>query len=117
MGGKEVATWKGHHASQNIIDEADEFFQAVGNSAQLVGSSPEIEMSEPVDWTSDNPTERGWYATVHCWDPNEGMFPGAHYWDGEQWQPRTSASIQHWRKIFETEQEAKDYAWEHDPER
>lgn len=33
--------WKGHHASQIIIDEADKFFQVVGDDVQLVGTLPE----------------------------------------------------------------------------
>jgi hypothetical protein len=32
-----------------------------------------------------HPEEPGWYATVHCWEPHEGAFGGAHYWDGSRW--------------------------------
>lgn len=137
-------TWKGHKPDQVIIDEADDIIdlvlhgprptsvsEVVIDGRRLLPSEyeltedgrvrllhpPEITVREPVVWTSDDPVEPGWYATIHCWDPDEGMFPGAHYWNGEHWQPQTSASIQHWRKVFETELEASDYAWEHDPER
>ena len=27
----------------------------------------------------------GWYAIALCWDPEEGTFPGADYWDGNEW--------------------------------
>lgn len=64
-----------------------------------------------------NPTERGWYATLKCWDAEEGIFPGAHFWNGDEWQPMTFASVQHWPIKFETERDAEDFAYEHDPER
>lgn len=66
--------------------------------------------------TSNDPYRPGWYATLHCWDVVEGAFPGAHYWDGLQWQPETKASIQHWPIVFKSEDLAADYAWEHDPD-
>lgn len=65
---------------------------------------------------SDPPAEAGWYATLLCWDPLEGMFPSAHYWTGTEWQPETSAGISYWPIRFETEQGAKKYADEHDPD-
>lgn len=64
--------------------------------------------------SDDPPAQHGWYATMHSWDPVEGMFPGAHYWDGKQWQPQTSAGILYWPIKFDSEDEAKRYADEHD---
>jgi hypothetical protein len=65
---------------------------------------------------SDNPTSPGWYATLHCWDVEEGMFPSAHYWTGSRWQPETSAGIQHWPIMFDTEDDARQYADDNDPD-
>ena len=28
--------------------------------------------------------EKGWYAACQCWDPREGAFPSAIYFDGEK---------------------------------
>lgn len=67
--------------------------------------------------TADTPPNQiGWYATLHTWDTHEGFFPGAHYWDGVNWQPGTTASVRYWPTVFETEQEANTYAWDNDPE-
>lgn len=49
-------------------------------------------------------------------NPPEAIIPSAHYWDGKQWQPETSAGIQYWPIVFESEQAARDYADAHDPE-
>lgn len=65
---------------------------------------------------SDRPGQIGWYATLLCWDPLEGMFPAAHYWNGAKWEPETNAGIQYWPIIFESKQEAKNYADENDPD-
>lgn len=64
----------------------------------------------------DDPEQVGWYATLSCWDEEEGLFPGAHYWDGDDWQPQTSASIQYWPIVFKSEDAAIDYAYENDLE-
>lgn len=69
--------WKGHHASQIIIDEADEL----------------MTISDPIELTDADPTQPGWYATLECWDVREGLFPGAHYWTGSEWQCSRRASI------------------------
>lgn len=60
------------------------------------------------------PAQVGWYATMHSWDVGEGMFPGAHYWTGIEWQPETNAGIIYWPVLFESEEEARQYADEHD---
>lgn len=64
--------------------------------------------------STDPPVQPGWYATMHSWDAQEEMFPGAHYWDGSQWQPETSAGILYWPIRFDSEDEARQYADEHD---
>jgi hypothetical protein len=56
----------------------------------------------------------GWYATLHCWDADEGLFPDAHFWDGNEWDwngPITSHA-----GPFESEDATKAWADEHDPE-
>ena len=30
------------------------------------------------------PSEKGWYPACQCWDPREGAFPSAVYFDGEK---------------------------------
>lgn len=76
------------------------------------------------DLRDNNPTQPGWYATLHCWDADEGTFPGAHYWNGSAWQSdehsgvlQTSATIQHWPVPFNSQEEAETYAYDNDPER
>lgn len=71
----------------------------------------------------DTPAKIGWYATLHTWDPLEGLFPGAHYWDGKLWRTElggvlsgTRASVSYWPIVFESREEAEVYADEHDPE-
>lgn len=64
----------------------------------------------------ESPTEIGWYATLHTWDPMEGFFPDAHYWDGKEWLDRGRASISYWPTVFPSKEEAKNYADEHDPD-
>jgi hypothetical protein len=69
------------------------------------------------DLRDDNPTQPGWYATLVCWEVEEGMFPGAHYWNGNAWEPSwRSAGIQYWPIVFDTKEAAETYAYEHDPE-
>lgn len=76
-----------------------------------------ITIGQVIGNIDSGPLERqGWYATLHSWDPNEGIFPGAHYWDGARWQPETTAALQYWPTVFETEEEACAYAYEHDPD-
>lgn len=66
--------------------------------------------------TWDDPTEVGWYATIQTWDPMEGMFPGAHYWDSKEWLDKGRASISYWPIVFASKEEAEKYARDHDPE-
>lgn len=62
----------------------------------------------------DDPEQVGWYATLMCWDAEEGVFPGGCYWNGQEWD--TNASIRYWPIVFESKQAATDYAYENDPE-
>ncbi|KZB99795.1 hypothetical protein ABID82_007124 [Methylobacterium sp. PvP062] len=42
--------------------------------------------TEPLDVDVDQPSEPGWYGTIHAWDLEyEGAFGSAHYWDGKAW--------------------------------
>lgn len=62
----------------------------------------------------DNPERVGWYATLICYDSEEGAFPSGCYWSGQKWN--TNASVQYWPVVFESKQAATDYAYDHDPE-
>lgn len=65
-------------------------------------------------WEQDNKGEPGWYATVHCWDIQEGMFPRANLWNGEKWD-WDGPIIAH-AGPFETKEAAQEWANKHDPE-
>jgi hypothetical protein len=54
----------------------------------------------------------GFYATTKCWDANEGIFPGAHYWNGDDWVPTTRASIAYYPKLFPSAEEAEEFAFD-----
>lgn len=41
-------------------------------------------------WVIGDPTESGWYATLTCWNPEEGFFSGADRWNGSAWSERSS---------------------------
>ena len=66
------------------------------------------------EWATPNTGPAGWYATVHCWEPEEGMFPGAHRWDGKKWE--WDGPIVAHAGPFATKEEAKAWADAHDPE-
>lgn len=66
------------------------------------------------EWGGNNISLAGWYATLHCWDECEGMFPGANYWDGENW--RSTLPICGHAGPFETSKDAAAWAYAHDPE-
>jgi hypothetical protein len=78
-------------------------------------------MSEPEDRDSwpdnakDHPTDSGWYATIRCWDPQEGVFPGANFWDGTEWKDGNRA-IFNYHGPFPDEESAYAWAMKHDPE-
>jgi len=65
----------------------------------------------------------GWYATLHGWEIEEGVFPSAHWWDGEKWLKapnnphETNAVILHWPQKFDTQEEALAFADANDPDR
>lgn len=67
--------------------------------------------------TVGDPVTSGWYPTLHTWDASEGVFPGARYWTGTAWQTDSKATFVHWPIRFDTEQEARQYAEERDPDR
>lgn len=40
-----------------------------------------------MDWTfSENPQQKGWYAISYCWEAEEGIFNGASFWTGTNWE-------------------------------
>jgi hypothetical protein len=63
-----------------------------------------------------SPEREGWYATLECWDVEEGMFPGAHYWNGTEFDCAINASISYWPVRFDTKEEAESYAYANDSE-
>jgi hypothetical protein len=65
-------------------------------------------------WERENAGPPGWYATVICWDVEEGMIPDADYWDGSAW--REGYPVMACAGPFETENDADDWAQSHDPE-
>ena len=65
-------------------------------------------------WSDENTGQPGWYATVSCWDIQEGMFPGAHYWDGMQWG--SDGPIVAYCGPFGSQADALLWARAHDPE-
>lgn len=67
------------------------------------------------------PTESGWYATTHCFDPEEGIFPGAYFWDGVSWifddlVWGTLPLLNRSSVTFPSKSAAEKWAYEHDPE-
>ncbi|MBK8191600.1 MAG: hypothetical protein IPK79_14285 [Vampirovibrionales bacterium] len=54
----------------------------------------------------------GWYAELHRWE--EGLFPGAAFWDGEKWS--NSLPICEWAGPFDTMEDADKWAWDNDPD-
>lgn len=65
------------------------------------------------------PSEPGFYATFECWDPEEGIFPGAHYWTGKIWIGRlfkTNSIGYLVTPPFGSPEEAEEYARANDPE-
>ena len=72
-------------------------------------------MNEPTDWTfTEKPVKPGWYATLHCWDAQEGIFPGSNYWDGEYWDE--SLPFTAYAGPFDDERSAEQWADDHDVE-
>ncbi len=59
------------------------------------------------------PPEPGWYPSLRCWDPYEGRFPCAGYWDGKTWEP---ANVMLWVDESTNELAARDRAYELDPD-
>lgn len=47
-----------------------------------------------LDVTNATPTKgRGFYPTALCWEPQEGIFPGACQWTGQQWNDLNTSFI------------------------
>ena len=54
----------------------------------------------------------GWFATVLCWDPEEGCIPLAGYWNGETWG---NCPVVAYAGPFATVEEAEKWAEDNDP--
>lgn len=67
-----------------------------------------------MEWNGmQDPKAPGWYAVLICYDPQEGIFPSAAYWDGEKWNRKAVSGFGERR---ETEAEAEALAYENDPD-
>lgn len=61
------------------------------------------------DWTwEDKPPVPGWYAVLYCWEPQEGVFTDAAYWNGQVWSQ--SLPIGGYAGPFADEAEARAWA-------
>ena len=60
------------------------------------------------------PVEKGWYATLHCWDPQEGFFPGAAFWNGKSFDSGRPIS-NFVDKVFKNKEDAEKFAYDNDP--
>ena len=69
------------------------------------------------EWIYDDPDESGWYAITYCYDAQEGIFPGAAYWDqhGQKWRSRLPIGGRS-PAPFASEDDALVWARQHDPE-
>lgn len=60
------------------------------------------------------PEIKGWYATLHCWEVQEGFFPGSAFWNGEKFT--NDLPISNWvDNVFLSKEEAGEYAVKNDP--
>lgn len=74
-------------------------------------------MSDTCKWIFDGtpPSDApGWYAVLICYDAEEGVFPSGAEWDGEKW--RKKAVIGFLGERRQTQKEAVNLAYEHDPD-
>lgn len=62
----------------------------------------------------DHPDKPGWYATLHCWDFEEGIFDKATEWLGEKWAD--DSPITAWAGPFPDEATAQEWAENHNPD-
>ena len=70
-------------------------------------------MTEFWNYGDDQPGEPGWYPVLRCWDPEEGTFPGAGYWNGSSWDNQAVSSF---GSRCASRTEAERLAYEHDPD-
>ena len=67
------------------------------------------------DWiTGNEPIDKGWYAISCCWDVQEGIIPGAAYWNGSKWDH--VLPIGSFFGVFANEESAKEWAYDNDVE-
>lgn len=62
----------------------------------------------------DKPKEAGWYAVSYCWEIEEGVFPGAAYWDGTKWNRKFPITAYY--GPFQDDDSAEEWAYDHDLE-
>lgn len=68
------------------------------------------------EWILDgSPIQPGWYPTLKCWDPEEGIFPSATEWRDGRWQ--TTDPVTAFLPIaLATKDAAEKIAYKHDPD-
>jgi hypothetical protein len=67
-----------------------------------------------MEWEfTKEPAEPGWYAILICYDPREGIFPDAGYWDGTKWDRKAVSG--HGDRC-ESMELAEALAYENDPD-
>lgn len=62
------------------------------------------------DHDAKAPPKPGIYAILYCWEPQEGVFDGAAYWNGKKWDqelPIGAFSFQPFKTIKEAEEWAE----------
>lgn len=91
-------------------------------SVKYLGFTENGEAYMASDLRDDYPSEIGWYAVLQCWDAEEGIFPGAYYWNGERWTLQNGheglrlPSIRYWPVVFDSQEAAEAYAYARDPD-
>ena len=75
----------------------------------------------PTDWCWDPmPAVDGWFAVIRCWEPEEGMFPGAVWATNGQVESSDNGGMttdgSGHAGPFSTKAEALSWGYDHDPE-
>lgn len=74
-------------------------------------------MNTPTDWTwYEEPPGLGWYAILECWEPEEGMFPGATLVQSLPLAGSHASGLVAHAGPFPTREAAEAWAQAHDPD-
>jgi len=109
-----------------LVRRSGSFMELVGHAAMkfdaaeiklLVAEAQKILAEIEPDWYYSqvpNTREVGWYATLFCWDSNEGIFAAGNRWLGDRWEDKYP--VYAWAGPFSTMAEADEWARAHNPE-